>query len=85
MASDSARETRSGTALGHRHELLFQLRERAIELLALLERLAVPALLGLDKRHALALIVRARIIVGCPLVLRAWSRASRIAATSWRR
>src|SRR5205814_871011 len=38
-----------------RHELLVELRERAIELVAFLESLAVPSFLALDERYPLAL------------------------------
>jgi hypothetical protein len=36
----------------HRHELLLELRDRAVHLFALPERLAVPSLLAFGKRHA---------------------------------
>ena len=50
-----ARKVRCGAAVRDRHELLLELRDRTIELFALLEWLAVPAVLPLDKRDALAL------------------------------
>ena len=68
----------------HGHELRLELGDRAVELLALLERLAVPAVLALRRTtRPLPLIVRATIIVGCPLVRRASAYASRIAFMSW--
>ena len=48
------REVRGALSLRLRHELFVELRERAIEFLALLERLAVPAVLAFDERHAFA-------------------------------
>ena len=52
-ASGSARARSTLPTPGH--ELLLELGQRAIELLALLERLAVPPVLAFDERHALAL------------------------------
>ena len=66
------------TPVGAGHELLLELGERPVELLALLERPAVPAVLALRRTtRPLPLIVRARIIVGRPLRARAPRRARR--------